>query len=68
MLYAKSAELTVVDGRLAEKGGARVVPTILVGTSTATLNVDLDGTIYLEEGLIPGADRAVAAVRAATPR
>lgn len=25
---------------------------------------DLDGTIYLEEGLIPGADRAVAAVRA----
>ena len=64
MLYAKSAELTVVDGRLAEKGGARVVPTILVGTSTATLNVDLDGTVSADGRLV---GRLVLAVFATDP-
>lgn len=50
VVYAKRAELTVRDGKLAEVSGPTVHPTIVVEGDVTSLSVDLQGRVWTGEG------------------
>ena len=45
VVYAKSASLTVVDGRLSHESGVPVAPTITCGANPSSIEVDLEGNV-----------------------
>ncbi|MBS1713403.1 MAG: hypothetical protein JST30_03615 [Armatimonadetes bacterium] len=63
-LYAKAADLTVVEGRLGEKGGAKTVPALEIAAGVRRIDVALDGTVTTDGRTV---GRLVLAVFSAVP-
>jgi hypothetical protein len=49
VVYANSAQLTVVGGSLGHKSGALVLPTIKVPATAPSLSIDLEGRVFVGE-------------------
>lgn len=48
MLYAKRAELTVIDGRLCHASGAVLAPSLAVSAAAKAIAVDLEGRVSID--------------------